>query len=150
LATRGGTSQPTIAAYEADRKSPSINTLRRLAASVGLEAMVEYHSPLTREDRRSLFLHRVIADRLLTDPDGVIAQARKNLARMSRRAATSQPLREWRVILDRPVAALATLLVDPEPWARELRHVTPFAGVLSGAERAALYRAFAESERLAP
>jgi hypothetical protein len=37
---------------------------------------------LTREDRRSLFLHRAIADRLIEDPVTAIAHARKNLALM--------------------------------------------------------------------
>ena len=31
--------------------------------------------------------------------------------------------------------------------ARELRHATPFAGVLSAGEHAAVYRAFADGER---
>jgi len=40
-----------------------------------------------------------------------------------------------------------SLLTDQDPWARELRHVTPFAGVLSAAERVEAYRAFANAER---
>ena len=59
----------------------------------------------------------------------------------------TQLLREWDVILDRPLAALLPVLTDPGEWSRELRHVTPFAGVLSAAERAAVYRAFAAAER---
>jgi len=58
----------------------------------------------------------------------------------------SQPLREWGVVLDRPVASLAEVLTDPSPWARELRHVTPFAGVLTAEARAEAYRDFAEEE----
>jgi len=34
LADRAGTSQPTIAAYEAGRKSPTLRTLTRLTHSV--------------------------------------------------------------------------------------------------------------------
>ncbi len=148
LAEAGGTSQPTIAAYEACRKSPTLDTVRRLARGVGLEATVEYHPPLTREERRSLVLHRAIAKRLSDDPERVVTQARRNLARMMERdAGSSLPLREWKVLLDRPLPALLPLLADADPWARELRHVTPFAGVLSAAERARAYRAFAEEER---
>ncbi|MHB1193205.1 MAG: hypothetical protein ACYC6F_09180 [Longimicrobiales bacterium] len=58
----------------------------------------------------------------------------------------SQPLREWGVLLHRPVEALAEVLTDPSPWARELRHVTPFAGVLTVEERSEAYRDFAEEE----
>jgi transcriptional regulator with XRE-family HTH domain len=148
LAQAGGTSQPTVAAYEAGRKSPTLSTVQRLARALGLEAAVTYHPPMTREERRSLELHRVIAARLRDDPESVLAQARRSLAHVTARAdVSSQPLREWSVLLDRPVPALLPLPTDPDPWARELRHVTPFAGVLSAAERAEVYRAFADDER---
>ena len=148
LARAGGTSQPTIAAYEAGRKSPTIDTLQRLAGAVGLTASIEFTTPLTREDRRSLALHGAIGRRLADDPAAVIARARRNLARMrARRGQATQLLREWDAILDRPVPALLAVLTDPGEWARELRQVTPFAGVLSAAERAAVYRAFAAAER---
>ena len=77
------------------------------------------------------------------DPASVLQRARRNLARMV--AATdgrSQPLREWAVLLDRPLEMLLPVLTDPGPWARELRHVTPFAGVLTAAERTAVYARF--------
>lgn len=143
LARAGGTSQPAIAAYESGRKSPTLDTVTRLAQAAGLEATAEFHPRLTREDRRSLELHRAIALRLRADPTGVLARARRTLARMI--AATdgqSQPLREWAVLLDRPLEMLLPVLTDPDPWARELRHVTPFAGVLTTAERAAVYARF--------
>ena len=145
LADAGGTSQPAVAAYEAGRRSPTVATLERLARAAGLEAEVAYHPPLTREDRRSLELHRAIAVRLSEDPDLVLARARQSLAQMvSRVSKASQVLREWGVLLDRPLEMLLPVLTDPAPWARELRHVTPFAGVLSAADRAAVYRAFTE------
>ena len=148
LARAGGTSQPTIAAYETGRKSPTMHTLQRLASAVGLQATIAYTTPLTREERRSLALHRAIARRLADDPAAVIAQARRNLARMRARPGQAmQLLREWEVILDRPVPALLSVLTDPAEWARELRHVTPLAGVLSASEREVVYRAFAADER---
>jgi transcriptional regulator with XRE-family HTH domain len=63
LAQAGHTSQPTIAAYEAGRKSPTLVTVYRLARSAGLEATVIFHPPMTREERRSLALHSAIAKR---------------------------------------------------------------------------------------
>lgn len=147
LAAAAGTSQPTIAAYEADRKSPTLDTVRRLAGSVGLEARVEFYPPLTREDRRSLFLHEAIARRLMEDPSPVVARSRANLKRMSAaHAGARQLLREWAVLLDRTVDDLVPVLLDASPRGRELRQVTPFAGVLSAAERAEVYRAFARRE----
>jgi transcriptional regulator with XRE-family HTH domain len=148
LARAAGTSQPTNAAYEAGRKSPTVQTLQRLASAAGLSAVVAYTTPLTREDRRSLELHRAIARRLAADPVAVLAQARRNLARMrARRGEVTQLLAEWNVILDRPVAAIVETLTDPREWARELRQVTPFAGVLSAGERAAVYRAFSRADQ---
>jgi hypothetical protein len=103
---------------------------------------------MTREERRSLALHRAIARHLERDPDRIIALARANLGRMKRRAR-SHLLDEWDVLLDRPLSALLPVLTDPSPWARELRHVTPFAGVLSAGERTEVYAAFPWDERLA-
>ena len=48
LADAAGTSQPTIAAYETGRKSPTLGTVRRLAESVGLAMSVQFH-PLLDE-----------------------------------------------------------------------------------------------------
>jgi len=148
LAKAGGTSQPTIAAYEVGRKSPTLGTLHRLARSVGLELDLDFHPPLTREERRSLFLHRAIAQRLEEDPEAVLTKARKNLRHMlEAQPGAASLLREWAVVLERPLEHLLPVLADPAPHARELRQVTPFAGVLSAPERAAVYGAFAEQER---
>ena len=149
LAIRAGTSQPTIAAYESGAKSPTVRTLERLAAAVGLELHSMFVAPMTREERRSLELHRAIAARLRTDPDNVLRRARRNLDRMAKQSPGGRDRwREWRGALDLPVPELADLLVDPRPSARELRHVTPFAGVLTPAERRGVYRRFRKQERV--
>ncbi len=58
LAERAGTSQPTIAAYEAGEKSPTLDTLEKLARVNALGVVVQYVAPLTREEQRSLaYLH---------------------------------------------------------------------------------------------
>lgn len=108
---------------------------------------VQFHLPLTREERRSLFLHRAIAERLAGDPGPVIERARRTLQRMREASPGPIPLlREWATLLRRPPEELVPLLTDPGPHARELRQVTPFAGILSAPERAEVYRAFAEDE----
>jgi transcriptional regulator with XRE-family HTH domain len=148
LAELAGTSQPTIAAYESASKSPTLRTLERVARALGLEAIVDFIPPLTREDRRSLAVHCAIAERLQDDPAAIVQRARQTLARMSRRHPHASDLfTSWRRILDRPVGEIVDVLVDPRPRARELRHVTPFAGVLTAGERAQAYRQFASSER---
>lgn len=148
LASAGGTSQPTVAAYEVGSKSPTLRTLERLASSVGRDAVVVYVAPLTREDRRSLALHHAIARRLRAQPDEVLAVASQNLNRMARRHVGATPLLdEWRRVLERPIEAIIEVMVDPGVHARDLRQVTPFAGVLTATERAAVYRRFSEGEK---
>jgi len=147
LAQAAGTSQPTIASYEADHKSPTFRTLQRLAYASGVVMDVRVYSSLTREDRRSLALHTAIARHLREDPEPTLARARANLAKMrEQNPGAVQLLREWQVLLDRPINALLPVLTDLSEWARELRHVTPFAGVLSAPERTTVYREFAQHE----
>lgn len=148
LAAAANTSQSTIAAYESGRKSPTWRTVERLAQAAGCELDVRYVPPLTREDRRSLALHTAVAARLRSAPELVLPRTRASLARMrALHPGARQLLDEWRLLLRRPLDALLPVLTDPMPWARELRHVTPFTGVLSAAERAQVYREFAQRER---
>lgn len=148
LAEAGHTSQPTIAAYEAGDRVPNLRTAERLAEAAGLEMTVEFGPPLTREDRRSLALHEAIARKLRSDPDGVLARASSALARMEEVHRDRVPLLTvWNHLLALPVEHLVDLLLDPRSFARELRHCTPFAGILSARERADVYRRFADEER---
>jgi transcriptional regulator with XRE-family HTH domain len=148
LAAAAATSQPTIAAYEAGTKSPTLATVQRLAEAVGLEMAVTFHPPMVREERRSLYLHRAIARRLARDPDTTLRQARRILALMRQQhPEAGSLLREWKVLLERSVEQLIPALTDPSPRARELRQVTPFAGVLNAAERSEAYRTFEADER---
>jgi transcriptional regulator with XRE-family HTH domain len=150
LARRAGTSQPTIAAYEAGRKSPTIRTIGRLATALGYEHAVRFVPPLTREDRRSLVLHHALAARLARAPDEVLRRASENVRRMvAARPEAVELLAEWQRILARPVDDVIDAMTDPGARARDLRQVTPFAGVLSGPERADVYRRFREMEVIA-
>ena len=58
-------------------------------------------------------------------------------------------LREWLVILDqKPVSEILELLTDPGEEATRLRQSSPFAGVLSEAERRRVFNRFSESARV--
>ena len=143
LARIAGTSQPTIAAYETGRKSPTLQTLSRIARTVGLEAMVSFVPVMTREDRRSLVLHRAIMDRLIKEPQEVLEHARRNLLFMKERNPHAHSLfNEWRSILSWPIDEIIAAVLEPGFHGRDLRKVTPFAGVLSAAERSRVYRDF--------
>lgn len=147
LARAAGTSQPTVAAYETGSKSPRLSTVERLAASVGREAVVVFVTPLTREDRSSLAIHQAIALKLRHDPTTVLEMARTNLQRLVvQHPHANRLLKEWDDILNRRVEAIIEALLDPSEHARDLRHVTPFAGVLSASERASVFRRLRRQE----
>ena len=74
----------------------------------------------------------------------MIARARRNLIRMrDQNPQAAALLDEWSTLLDLSPERLAANMVDPRPDARELRQVTPFAGVLTQTERSEVYRRFA-------
>ena len=147
LAELAGTSQPTIAAYETGTKRPSLRTLQRLASAVGLGVHVSFVPDLTREDRRSLALHERIADRLRAAPAETLGRAEANLLRMrGLHPGASDLLDEWERLLQGSPDALVDALVNPGLHYRDLRHVTPFAGVLNASERATAYREFRRDE----
>jgi len=154
LATRAGTSQPSVAAYERGRREPTVPTLARLVRAAGftLEWILQptQARPLTREERRSLFVHRAIARRLLADPAGVLAHAQANLMTMraaNRDGSANRWLDAWEQLLAAgSVAAIVGVLTSHDEQARELRQNTPFAGVLTESDRASVYEMFRASE----
>ncbi|MEN8115013.1 MAG: helix-turn-helix transcriptional regulator [Actinomycetota bacterium] len=147
LAHAAGTSQPTIAAYESGRKSPTLRTLTRIARAVGLETVVNFTPAMTREDRRSLALHRAIARRLVEDPATTLDRAHRTLALMTEHNPHAEDLlAEWRDILTLPVDVIVAAMLDPGQRARDLRKVTPFAGVLTPEQRSQVYRDFTRRE----
>ncbi|MBV9127778.1 MAG: hypothetical protein JO117_06780 [Verrucomicrobia bacterium] len=96
-------------------------------------------------DERSLALHRAIVAHLRADPQRVVARAKANLARWMRTAGPrARPvLREWSEILESQTPdALARLLTSRDERTKRLRQSSPFAGVLSSAERDAVFREY--------
>lgn len=146
LAERAGTSQPTVASYESGTRSPTWRTVQRMSESVGLSPFVLYSAPMTREERRSLALHEVVAARVEENPE-VLARARGALRRLKASHPHVVLFDAWDHLLRLPPSFVADVLRDPRPFARELRHVTPFVGVLSAAERAEVYQRFRRAER---
>lgn len=147
LAARASTSQPTIAAYESGAKSPTLRTLARLAVAASVELVVLTVPRMTREDRRSLAWHRAVADRLEDRPEATLALAGRNLERWRADGSSGRALLDrWALWLALPVPDLIVLMLDAGPFAREMRQVSPFAGALTAAERAAVLRRFQRDE----
>ena len=95
-----------------------------------------------RLDRRSLEMHRAIADKLRAHPE-LLEIAHDNLARWSATVTRSQPYWDaWREILKRPLSEILDAIVEDSERMTAMRQATPFAGVLAPAERWAIYERF--------
>lgn len=143
FARRVGTSQSTVAAYESGTKSPTLKTLSRFATSFGLEANIEFSTPMTREERRSLAFHVAIAEILDRAPESARARAQKNLAKLREMHPGARSLLDrWQLWLTLPTDDLKTLMLLTSNAAREMRQVSPFSGLLTANERARILTRF--------
>lgn len=143
LSNSAETSQPTVAAYESGAKSPTWRTLERMASSVGIACYPAVVERFTRDQERSLYLHAAIAEVLRVRGTEVIEAARRNISRMRSMNPHASPLLdEWGRILQGTTDQIVGRMLDPSDHGRDLRQVTPFAGVLTQAQRAAAYRSF--------
>jgi len=143
LATLAGTSQPTIALYESGAKSPTVETLQRLAAALGLDLYVTYTPSLTREDQRSLAYHQVIAKKIQNNPGPSIKKAKQYLDKLKKQHPGAKALFDrWQDWLSLPVDELISKILDPGVIARDMRQVTPFVGLLNTKERFQILKQF--------
>jgi hypothetical protein len=89
---------------------------------------------------RSLAYHREIARRLREDP-GLLDEARARAERWAASAGRSAHLAaRWRQLLDRGIASVLEVLEDPGEEAEELRHASPFAGMIDPRARWRIWR----------
>lgn len=102
----------------------------------------------TREQEKSLWLHRALLGHLMLEPENVLATAQNNLRRWKpgHRAdgMAARYLKQWEQIIDDGVDAVAAVLTDTNEVSSELRQNSPFAGVLSDSERRQVLRSFRE------
>lgn len=109
-----------------------------------VEAYRDAQAP-RREVLRSLWLSRVIAAKIARDPERVLEHARRNLERFERvhtGTSTMRWLDEWRQVLDSGADEVMRVLTSETPHARDMRQNSPFAGVLSDAERSSVLASF--------
>lgn len=148
LATSGGTSQSTIAAYESGSKSPTLRTVENLARSQDLELSVDFKPRMTIEEQRSLAFHRAIGDLIRKSPELVVNRARENLVKLSGMHPDAGVLFEkWREWLGLPLEVLIEKILDPRREACEMRQVSPFSGLLNAQQRTEVLRCFREKYR---
>jgi transcriptional regulator with XRE-family HTH domain len=139
LAERAATSRERINSYERGRVHPTADTLERVLNALGCELAAM--SALTYEERRSLAVSEAVAQRLVAEPEPVIAAARRNIGRMRKAATHEHPwLDIWEGLLDLGPVYVAMMLTSKDQFARDLRQSSPFAGVLTDEERLAAVR----------
>jgi len=129
-----------------------MHRMRQRRKAQGLKSVTQWvvdGLPLTpysdhrRLDMRSLAMHTLIARKIARNPK-LLDIARNNLKRWRKRWGRETPdwHAEWRAILKRPWQEIAALITDSGGLATRLRQSSPFAGVLSPAERKGIYDAF--------
>lgn len=149
LARRAKTSAAALVDYEAGRHEPKLSTLQRIADASGCDLVVEIHPRLTHPEKRSLELHRMIAEKLSEDAIGVVRQAKSRIETM--RAAdpegrTAKYVDAWDQLLSGPREELVGTMLSTDQNARDLRQSSPFGGVLTDEERLDAIRRVAAGE----
>ncbi|HEY8033138.1 MAG TPA: hypothetical protein VIF02_12355 [Methylocella sp.] len=116
-----------------------------LLRSVGLWynfVMEPFHSNHSRVDERSLALHALVAQKVQAAP-ALLDRARENICRWQQaNGSPSLALAEWERILNSPVDQVTAFLVERSERATRLRQSSPFAGILTEAERRAIYESY--------
>jgi len=101
---------------------------------------------LTREQEKSLWLHRALLTQLMVDPERVMTKARENLGRWSglhrSDGMTVGYFDQWKRVLDDGVDAVVEAVISPAPEACEMRQNSPFAEVLPNETRVRVLRSF--------
>ena len=126
-------------------------THRRVPRAAAEELLDKASRNFTRDQERSLWLHRVVSAQLVTDPDTTLTKARENLLawRGAHRSGgmSERWLGQWTKILDGGVDEVAAVLTSESRRAVELRQNSPFAGVLAPDVRGQVLTAFARHWR---
>ena len=104
--------------------------------------MESFYSDHRRLDERSLALHRLVAQKIQASP-ALLDKARDNLRRWQEANVSPSPaLTEWAHIMCGPVGQVVALLVERSERAARLRQSSPFCGILTEAERRAIYESY--------
>jgi hypothetical protein len=100
-------------------------------------------------DRRSLALAQAVVTRIDEDPTRHGLELAQETCARWLRDNPSPVLAEWAEILKQDWQAIRSVLLDEGPEGQQLRQSSPFCGVLSPAERWAIYQEFADEQKAA-
>lgn len=130
-----------------------MHRMRERRRAAGLKAVVSWVPPPSPVrpgysshrllEARSLAMHTVIAEKIQRNSK-LLKVAHRNLKRWRARWEDQAPAwhREWSAIMSRPWLEIAAIMTEPSEEGARLRQSSPFAGILSAAERRRIYEAF--------
>ena len=133
-----------IGRYKVDGRYPGLRECA-LPTPRGRRIIADVTNPrtLTRDQRRSIAYNCALVAELRRDPKRVLAVARRNLRRLGDLHPFAAPtLALWEQALALPLDGLAEKMVATDEEACEMRHVSPFAGLLDAATRSRVIREF--------
>jgi transcriptional regulator with XRE-family HTH domain len=151
LARRAKTSAPALVDYEAGRHEPKLSTLQRIADAAGCDLIVEVRPRLTHPERRTLELHKLVAEKLRADPQDVIQRALARIGVMRLRdleGRSASYINTWERLLSGPIGELETAMTSTDQTSRDLRQSSPFGGTLSDEERLDVLKRVAAEDRV--
>ncbi len=152
LARRAKTSAPALVDYEAGRHEPKLSTLQRIADAAGCDLIVEVRPRLTHPERRTLELHKLVAEKLRADPQGVIQRAKARIDAMRSRdpeGRSASYINTWDRLLSGSIDELEAAITSTDQASRDLRQSSPFDGTLSDEERLDILNRVAAEDRIA-
>jgi len=101
---------------------------------------------LTREEEKSLWLHRALLGHLMLEPGTVLEAARTNIRNWKSRQRTdsmaTRYLEQWEQVIDGGIDGIVAVLTGLDRTSIELRQNSPFAGTLTDMERKQALRSF--------
>lgn len=97
-----------------------------------------------REERISLQIHRLLAQKVLDDPETHLRAAASNIERMREKVhgtMAQQWLDDWRDVIGTSLADTVRIMLDTSGYAVEMRQNSPFSGLTLEERKAAIERA---------
>lgn len=94
-----------------------------------------------RIDARSLAMHRIIAEKLIQNPE-LLQKAKDNIKRWRLQGVEVSAFREWENIIDNGLNNVIRIITENTEESVRLRQSTPFTGILTPKERKNIYESF--------
>jgi excisionase family DNA binding protein len=102
--------------------------------------------PMTRDQIRALWLHRVAAAHVARAPGRSLVAARRRLRMLLAKDPSGRPwLEDWQALLWEGPETVMREMVSTAPHARELRQNSPWLGLLTARERSSTLKAFEDT-----